>query len=332
MFTQIRTKLLSPRILLITWLCFLLSPLLNIFRLYFVIKHDLLPFDLRGFSSLLLYFPIACSVFAAIVLILWFKEYIDKRLTPSHINSLRLLTIYSLCFLVVDKYLLVLEEKNYPNYVYEHFGIIVSQLELMFFVNALQITFFIFVYSFSLSSTANKKINKGLQKYKKSVSVNKIGNSIYFMLMGISILIVNSFGSFLHIPTMIRQELGGFESRVGPHYKYIKAIIDNVPESSNVIHPPQGSKWPAIGNQPILRYFLFPRVLISGALLNNYEIASKIDMAYFVLIDPEFKDTRWPDIDSLNKNIVFDEINEVNYSELIELNTNSTVKVYKVIF
>jgi hypothetical protein len=125
---------------------------------------------------------------------------------------------------------------------------------------------------------------------------------------------------------------GGFEGRVGVHYKYIIRLEKNSPTDAAIIHPPQGEKWPAIGNQPVLRYFLYPRTLISGALFNNQDFARQFETAYFVEIDPWSDSTHWPKIDTENKVVIFDEQTEIKYKKIEVVFKSDDGSVYKVYF
>src|SRR3990170_2329783 len=237
-----RQKLLhaiyEPVVLILLWLSFLLSPLLSVFRLYFVVKSDILNIHIVGLSTLFLYFPFFISSAVLIILIFWFRRFIDKKISETHKKTLRFLSISSVVFLVIARGLLVLEQKNYPNFLYEHFGLTVPQMELMSFVAALELIVFLFMLLYNRSFKLTKQNRQGR------------------------------------------------------------------------------ATGPAIGNQPVLRYFLFPRTLISGALLDNQEFAQQIGIAYFVEIDPLSHLTHWPKIDERNKTIIFDERTEIKYKTI----------------
>jgi hypothetical protein len=132
-------------------------------------------------------------------------------------------------------------------------------------------------------------------------------------------------------PILKRGSNEGYEGKVGVDYKYIKLLSENSPEDAIVIHPPQGNKWPAIGNQPVLRYFLFPRTLVSGALISKQKFVESLGEAFFVVIDPG-GEREWPLIDYKNKTLIFNEFDYIKYKKLLLIYGNDVSKVYKINF
>lgn len=47
-------------------------------------------------------------------------------------------------------------------------------------------------------------------------------------------------------------------------YDYVDFVKANTPENSRILIPPQGFPWPQTGNAAYMRYFLYPRTLMSG--------------------------------------------------------------------
>lgn len=319
--------ILKPKYLIVIWSIFLLSPLISVFRLLFVINNPIFSMHIKGFSTMLLYLPVLLSLLVTIVLIFWFKEYIDKDFPRSHKKVLTVLTFLSALFLVIARLLLDLEYRNYPNFLYEHFGITVSQLEFMTFITALELLAFISFLIYN-KSFAHKNVKNNYDL--RSMKFERI--SLYIAVLGFSSLLVLSANTFLNWNNLENGETGGYETRIGRHYKYLFLLLENTPKDSKVIHPPQGDKWPAIGNQPVIRYFLYPRTLISGTLINNPNILSEINEAYFVEIDSNIKETRWPIIDNSLKTVVFDEKNKTPFKELNVIFNSEEGKVYKIVF
>jgi len=310
------------------WLSFLLSPLLSVFRLYFVVKSDILNIHIVGLSTLFLYFPFFISSAVLIILIFWFRRFIDKKISETHKKTLRFLSISSVVFLVIARGLLVLEQKNYPNFLYEHFGLTVPQMELMSFVAALELIVFLFMLLYNRSFKLTKQNRQGRAT---GLAIGE-KSSLFLALVGLSGLMILSIYPFVSWARLYGEVKGGFESRIGVHYKYMVFLAENSPPDVKIIHPPQGVKWPAIGNQPVLRYFLFPRTLISGALLDNQEFAQQIGIAYFVEIDPLSHLTHWPKIDERNKTIIFDERTEIKYKTIETVFKSDEGSVYLIYF
>ena len=320
---------LKPILLISLWLIFFLSPLLSVFRFYFVVNNNFLGFYIKGFSSLLLYFPFFISVLVFLNLVLWFSEFIDNKLFTVHKKTLAILSLLNIVFLVAAGSLRNLEYRNYPNFLYGHFGITVSQLEFMSFVAALELIMFLFILAYDLAF----KI-RGATKWRSNIvaTANTEKASLFLAVAGFSGLVILSGYTFLNLPLMIKQEKRGYDAKVGIVYKYLVLLSDHTPKNAKVIHPPQGEKWSAIGNQPLIRYFLYPRVLISGALLNNLEFAKTIADAYFPEIDPTIDSTHWPKIDTINRTIIFDEKSEIRYKKLETIFESEEGRVFRVLF
>lgn len=317
----------SHVLLVLLWLTFLLSPLLSVFRLYFVVNKDFQNFRIIGLSTLLYYFPFFISSIVLLIIVLWFKRFIDKKISVLQRKTLIFLSISSVTFLILARFLLALEERNYPNFLYGHFGLTVPQLELMSFVTALELFVFLFMLVYNRSFKLLRQKSQGA-----SGLARREGYSFLLALTGLSGLIILSLSPFVSWTRLLGEVKGGFESRMGVHYKYIVLLKENSPEDVKVIHPPQGEKWPAIGNQPVLRYFLFPRELISGALLDNQELAEQIKVAYFVEIDPLSDSTHWPIFHEESRVIIFDEKTEIKYERLDAVLKTEDGSVYQVYF
>lgn len=93
-------------------------------------------------------------------------------------------------------------------------------------------------------------------------------------------------------------------------YKFTNFVIDNSPEQSIILIPPQGFPWPRTGNLAYFRYFLYPRTLING---KEYEpgIDLKRENIDYVLLDwgetptTEYGFTHgWPKFDIVSEKII----------------------------
>ena len=49
-----------------------------------------------------------------------------------------------------------------------------------------------------------------------------------------------------------------------------KFVTKEVPEDATIFHPLQSNEYPMFGNQALLRYFVFPRKLVSPGLSQSY--------------------------------------------------------------
>jgi len=331
MIKHIYLILSSPRIMIISWICFIIAPSLGIIRLQILNSNSLRVFRVSGLSTILFYVPFVISAFVLSIMLFWFREFSRGKLKQSHQKSFSFISILTIVFLFVSQYLINLEFKFYPNYLYQHYGITIAQLKLMSFIAALQIMIFLAFLVYRSTYDKAKKLLSYNPGNKKG-EVDTLNNASFFVsLVGILSLFILSGGTLLNWNVLMSESKEGYEGKVGIDYKYIKLIVDNTSSDVMVIHPPQGDKWPAIGNQPVLRYFLYPRTLVSGTLVEDQKYVENIDGSYFVLIDPN-GNREWPVINFEKKSIAFNESSFVNYKSLDMIFSNEVSKIYKIKF
>jgi hypothetical protein len=266
-----------------------------------------------------------------IILALWFKRFVDGRYLDIHKETLVLLSVLTLIFLIIAGILLNREYNNYPNYLYERYGLTLSQLEFMSFVAALELLTFLTIFTYGLKTKVGKIGRTPVLKRQAKESGTERA-SFFLAIIGLVSMIIFSIRPFFNWPVMLSEAQGGFERKVGVHYKYIKSLAIHVPKDETIIHPPQGNKWPAIGNQPVIRYFLFPRRLVSGALMENQEFAESMNTAYFTEMDVDIDLTHWPEINAKNKFVIFDEKTEIYYQKMDVYFEEGEIVIYKINF
>ena len=310
------------------WILFILSPIVNILRYNLIIKQNLI-LPLMGLSSLMFYLPFFLSILAGTIVISWFRLLVGGFFDSRHKIVMVMASALSVVFLSISGYLINLEENNYPNYLYQHYGLTPDILKFMSFVCLLQLMLFMIISL--LGATAAGKTSKKLKTKKKDLGFY-VKAPLVISVTGLAIMLIFSIALPINSRFLWDESRMGWEGRFGIHYKYLDALQGNVPESATVIHPPQGDKWPAIGNQPVVRYFLFPRKLVSGALINNNSVAEEIGMAYFVEIDPNSETTKWPIILSETKEVILDEENKIKYRLLEVVSDDKSVKVFRINF
>src|SRR3989337_4274681 len=98
-----RQFIYKPAVLVLLWLAFLLSPLISVFRLHFLVKKDIFNIHIAGLSAFFLYLPFLISLMVLIILILWFKRFIDKKIPKTYQKALIFISITSLVFLVIAR-------------------------------------------------------------------------------------------------------------------------------------------------------------------------------------------------------------------------------------
>ena len=327
MFRNIDKLVSNPTNLVILWLGFLLSPFLSWFRLYYIVGEGGNNISIRGASTLFFYAPYFLALAVFFVLLLWFKEFAANGLSAIRKKTLGILSLFSLAFILIARYLVEMEYSSYPNFLYQHSGVTLVQLELMSFVAGFQLLLFLTTLVYESSFHPGTQSNN---KQTASVSNRKVALMLTFIAL--SGLLALSAQTLLNWTRLIGEESGGYETRVGVHYKYIALLSGHTPTDSLVIHPPQGDGWPAIGNQPVLRYFLFPRKLVSGVLLNDQKDAEKINAGYFTEVPATSGDTVWPIFVDSNNSIIFDGENEIKYKNLEVIFTSDEGKVFKAVF
>lgn len=324
MINKIFKPILNPTSLLSFWVLFLASPIFSYIRLRYIVNKNLFAFR-TGLTTAFYYFPVFLSCLALVVLFTWFVAFMKGRMTKRHERTYFLISILSLIFLVAVSILLDREAATYPNYIYSHYGITIQQLQLMYFISALELTTFLASYTYFLSRRANSR-----WKFAHQLSSSEI--SAFLSLIGVLSLLIFSVTTFSTASTALVDARQGFEGRFGVDYKYVEVLANHTGNGVVIIHPPQGEKWPAIGNQPLLRYFLHPRVLVSGALVSEQNFADVTGEAYFVGIEPDVHRPPWPLVDASNKTIVFDERAEIKYQRLEVVFDSNMIKVFKIIF
>lgn len=329
MINKILKFVQKPTVLTFFWLSFFFSPALGLVRNYYIKNGGILGLHLRGLPTILYYTPYIIATLVFLIFIIWYTGYLPKNVSKQHSNLLWLSTTLNLIFLLSAFIVINIEYQNYPNYIFEHYGISVSQIEYLTLISGLQITSVAGVFLLGLNK---KNVNNKHRDLKVPIKENIDKISITFVVIGISIFVLLSARTFIKLPYYIKESRVNYESKIGPYYKYLDLLAKYTPTDIVVIHPPQSEKWHEIGSQPIIRYFLFPRILVSGALFTNQKFTLNFDTAYFIEIDANIPNKRWPLIDVKNKVIIFDEKNEISYKQLEIDSEHQGIRIYKINF
>lgn len=339
MYHKLYTILTKPYLLLFSWMVFFLSPLLGPIRLYFLQNPNQLNLGIPGVLSAMYYFPFLISMVVLVVQLVWIREFILGRLDSKHKVVFILISIMSVISIFIFQSLINLQFVNYPNYIYSNYGITLIQLQFYNFVSTLQIILFftfLFIY-YSSSKIKNSSLN--VSKFEMlgyiipiggKITLQKISNIV--SLVALASLFTMSVSIFFDANKLIKSSQEGYEGKVGKDYKYLDLLSRFTSRDSNIIHPPQGDFWPAIGNQPLIRYFLFPRVLVSGALILDDKIGLEIQDAYFIEIIGNNDRPNWPIIISDKKEIIFDNENIVKFEKLEIKYKSEDGVVYRILF
>lgn len=320
------TKLIyNPKILMTIWVFFLTSPLVDTLNLFLLQKLSASNLRLGLIFSVFhkVYLPIF-SVFVILFFILWYINILSPNLlTRGHHMMLLSIGLSSIVYNISVQLLLNLEQINYSNFLYSRFGLRPETLSFVSIVNLIIIAIIISFYVTLLTqSIVNKKT-----KIKYIFNFN-----IYISLIGLTVSIALSLYPFLNIFRLFHEVKQSYSERLGPSYSYVQALVDSSPDNSTVIHPPQSQNWPLVGNQPVIRYFLFPRILVSGALITNQSTVEKLNDLYFVKIFADANAPEWPTIDKAKNTIIFDQINKIKYKSLNLVRLYNGKEIYTITF
>ncbi len=306
------------------WYVFLLSPFFShigvSLKLIFNVDVEYLN-HLNGISAYIQYFLIVL-VFVISALLFINREYYD--LTNKFKKIIYITLPGSILYLIAQNFLITLNAKRYSNFLYSQTGFAIENIQFTGFF----CTVFVFVAMSHFLYLYSQKF--GIRRAKRGGRLKILKGFEFRLLFLVSLFLVYySLYPFISFVKILSESGKSYDYVLGSQYKYIEALIKNVPDDSAVIHPPQSTKWPAIGNQVVLRYFLFPRMLVSGALLSDGDLVAKIGDAYFVEIDPD-SETAWPQI---SKNmVIFNEENSIMVRKLILISDENNIKVFHVFF
>ena len=226
-----------------------------------------------------------------------------KSVLSEKLNKINL----SLTFLFGLLYLslLALEKLNYSNFVFSKLHVHPAELKWPFFV---------VLISYVLSRRGFYKIVNILNK------INKIKLEVIIVSLSLIVLVDNLVGISLAIDKdiffMLSNPFASHDSKMNEKvgflfYEYTSFIKTNVPEESTILIPPQGYPWPQTGNFAYLRYFLYPRKVLSGKEYLPEVDYIKDDIDYVLIawgetIATEYDYTHgWPKFDVAAEEIIY---------------------------
>jgi len=316
-----------PRSLLIGWFFFLSLPLANYFRYILITNQVYLPTMLRYSLYLFAYsLRIVLPGYCLIILVLWLIKFSNRLVPTSHRKVLHFMAISAAVLFFFNNYLLRLEESNYANYLYIRYGLQVSLLQDINQIHLLVLSLVIFLLVnggrlFALTPQKTRGLKNDLLK-----------NGLLYLVLIIFVFILSR--SFFPIVDFASHDTVAhitYEESFGTEFKNIK-LLQTTPKDARLIHPPQKMEWPLLGNQPMIRYFLFPRTLVSGKVLIDQNKVNQIFSAYFVSIFPDDSVKTWPLISTQSASITFDTLHPVQYSALIPIAKKEDSVLYQVFF
>lgn len=255
------------------------------------------------------------------VLVFWVYIYIRGESTIKNKFSFFVVGLISIFTLFISASFVNQENVNFGNYLYSLYGITKRSFELLSHISL--ITAFLygaFLFNEFDGLKNKKKVNNkfGISN-KMLISIPFLGILVWFSLQ----ILFKASDYFSYAKFTYGDE---FEN-----YKSIDRLKNIVSENGAIIIPVQGIDWPDISNAPVVRYFLFPRIIVSSSDLTNQEKAAELKEAYFILLNKN-NNLFWPIIDREKEVVYFAPNNPLSYSDLIEINNENGMVVYKIIF
>jgi len=187
-----------------------------------------------------------------------------------------------------------LERKNYHNYVYSTYGLDGPSIEAFLSYSLVFVVALLFVHNIALAQEL-----KGGFVSLFIIGLKKVANRTNFIKIVMFLLLVQTLLGTL---TVVVNEIEAYARFSHNWYDLRDKVVDlpdldrrsrfikkHTEESSVIVHPPQSVSFPIEGNQPLLRYFLYPRLLVSHARFDDYLNSQTDGKSVYMLIIPEWE-------------------------------------------
>jgi len=167
-------------------------------------------------------------------------------------------------------YFSFLESANYANYVFTYYHL---HFRHLLFINVASAIYLLF----SGRGAGERGIDSYKDYIRKIGRMAEVRRELALLILFIPLLLVGYRNIVETTPKIIDEALLTFRyfdksydekmrARWGKFYDYMVFIKENTPEDAVIYHPPQIKPWEFEGNQVLLRYFLYPRILVSGSI------------------------------------------------------------------
>lgn len=251
-----------------------------------------------------------------LVVVLLLNQVISTRnkKTDLDLKISLLIIVSSTIFVFASYYFGFLESSNYANYVYSHYKLDALLLKktrnyhLTVVVVTLLTNYIIGEDGWIGSSKGGfKQIVKKI--FEKSFDrINFI--TILMMALLIQVLLRSLTVIESEVEVYINFAKNGFDLRnkvvdlpdIDRRTKFVKRVTL---EDSVIVHPTQSVGFPIEGNQVLLRYFTYPRTLVTNEKLDEFIKTKKEDQDVYMLIVPEWDDDGYYPYDEFNAKEVF---------------------------
>lgn len=318
-------KIISrPVLLLAFWLLYLFATFFGFVRYKYMTKGGGVELLRILFSGIWKSSVIFLAVFL-ILLAYWIWKYLKAQVGNKSKIPINIIGISSIFMFYFSNQLLRLDNIYYSNYLYSKFGLTVSSVNLVSKISL----YILFLYIFFILSEKREIIDLLIKESGLVLPLKS--NKKVFSLLVFLVLLAYAFSPFTKFDSYLSLVDLPY-SRFFRHFDYIEEL-KRVPENAKVILPAQSGDWPAIGNLPVSRYFLFPRELVSSIYLTDQNVAQGLGDLYFInLPSPTNDGSFWPNIDEANNQIIFKEGVVLNYRTLEIFYSSSHIMIYHIIF
>lgn len=307
------------KFLLVTWSLILISPIWSAIKYYLyqdgtpVLANKIVYYALSVLQKV---YPYAIFL-TFLVVFIFFIIYGFKQQRQKAISSI-LVSILSFVSATAIDFSISWGNLKYPNYLYSEFGLRTE--DLMLVKNILTILGIIGIFL-------------ALYVHSKSVFQGTLISKRTLFLFGLSLFVFKATYPLTNAFSLIQIRNQDYHNKIGEDYKYIESLHKYVPESAVIVLPPQSSTWPAVGNQPVTRYFVYPRTLISGDYVDNLDsVFKRGDEVFFVLIPSTESRPVWPYINPEKNEITFGYLKSLKYTNLEKVTIANEPSVYKLTF
>jgi len=303
-----------------------MTPLISWIRLLVINNQIFFPPPIREVLHLTVLSSKYLIYFYCVSLVLfWVYRFGNAFIPAAQKNALKLVTITGLIFYLFNLVLLKIESAHYPNYLYSVSG---SSSELIAFLNqitavTLGMIGFIFLQGGRFLSEVNHDFNR--QRFARVSSIIKVGITATFIFA-----FTQSFHPISTFRVAQFESQLSYDQKFGSDFAVIEAVREFVPRDGFVIHPPQSGVWPFIGNQPMIRYFLFPRKLIGALFLHKSTSLKEFSPAYFAQFNVGKASGEWPLFATNSASISFDVQTYIPYQQLEKIGQTQEVTIYKI--
>lgn len=268
------------------------------------------------------------------VLMLLFNSFInnsDKNIVKNVEVDLLILVVkgsyLAVPILAIIYYIMIaVESANYPNYIFSTlhinpdsffsvfvFSVIISVSGLLSQIDLTNLDLNQ-VSESDIPRTKNFRLNINGNKFQSLVTILFIVMFGYFTLQNFILTSKRIVKSNIYI--LVNKD-ATYDDKMYESwhffYKYMKFIVDNTPENSSIAIPPPIRPWLSEGNSVLVRYFLFPRYVVtiedeSGNIIHpDYYIISK--GIWKATLESEYG---WPKVKIEAEEIIY--LNEKDFS------------------